>query len=233
MCDVRLFEAQVEDFDATVIGEFYGRADGISAMADHAIELMPERCALLGHSMGARVAVEIWRKAPERVERLALADTGMHPVRAGERESRMALLDLGERSGIDALVDAWLPPMLAPANVRDPALLDRLRRMCVDAGIAAYARQIEALLNRPDALSVLPTIDCPTLVIAGEEDAWSPVSQHEAIAAAIPGSRLRTIPEAGHMAPAERPDAFNRQIRDWLSWANDHAQPAVHERIDG
>jgi pimeloyl-ACP methyl ester carboxylesterase len=61
-----------------------------------------------GHSMGARVALEVLRLAP-RVERLILADTGVHPLRAGERESRYALRDLGRAEGIEKLVDACFP----------------------------------------------------------------------------------------------------------------------------
>lgn len=218
LCDSRMFAAPVAAFDALVIDGFYGEADSVEAMAAFALARMPARAALLGHSMGARVALEIWRRAPECVARLALADTGVHPPRPGEEVGRFRLRDLGQREGDAALVDAWLPPMLGSAAAADPALLATLRAMAIAAGTETYARQITALLARPDATPLLATIDCPTLVIVGEEDRWSPPEQHAAIAAAIPGAQLRTLPGAGHMAPAEAPEAFNNALRDWLSW---------------
>jgi pimeloyl-ACP methyl ester carboxylesterase len=218
MCDSRMFGAQIEALSAQVVGGFYGKADRIGAMADYALAQMPDHCALLGHSMGARVALEIWRRAPERIARLALADTGVHPVGDGEAERRFALRDIGLRDGDEALVDAWLPPMVGISHRQDKALLAGLRAMAVAAGTATFERQILALLHRPEAIGVLGTISCPTVVIVGAEDEWSPVAQHQRIAAAIPGARLRVLAKAGHMAPAEDPHGFNEILRDWLSW---------------
>jgi len=219
LCDSRMFGAQIEALSAQVVDGFYGTADRIGAMADHALARMPKRCALLGHSMGARVALEIWRRAPDRIARLALADTGVHPVRAGEAEGRFALRDIGLRDGDEALVDRWLPPMVASARRQDERLMAGLRAMAVAAGTAVFERQIEALLHRPEAINVLATVTCPTVVIAGAQDEWAPVAQHRRIADAIPGARLRILPAAGHMAPAEDPQGFNDILHDWLSWS--------------
>lgn len=228
LCDSRMFTGQVADLGATVIDGFYGAARSIAAMADYALDRMPARSAVVGHSMGARVALEIWRRAPERVERLALADTGVHLPREGEAAGRWRLRDLGRERGDAALVDAWLPPMLGTAAVADAALVDRLRAMALAAGTATFERQATALLARPDVTALLPTIDCPTAVIVGDEDRWSPVAQHQAIAAAIPTARLRILPGAGHMAPAEDAEGFNAILRDWLTWP---AAPDTHDQI--
>ena len=218
MCDSRMFGFQLSAFGGICVDGFYGGADSIGAMADYALERMPERCSLLGHSMGARVAIELFRRAPERIARLALADTGVHGVRDGEAEKRFALRDLGLAEGADALVDTWLPPMIGPERADDAELYATLRAMSVDAGVATYDAQIRAMLGRPDAATVLPDIDCPTAVIVGRDDNWSPIKQHEEIAAAIPGARLMVIEHAGHMAPFEQPAAFNEALGTWLSW---------------
>jgi pimeloyl-ACP methyl ester carboxylesterase len=204
--------------DSMVIGGFYGGADRIEAMADYAIARLPQRCAVLGHSMGARVALEIMRKLPERVERLALVDTGVHTVKPGEPDGRYRLRDVGRTQGMAALVDQWLPPMVAKAALAHKALMARLRGMAIDAGLATFEAQIDALLHRPRLDTLLPTITCPTFAIVGRDDQWSPVAQHEAIAAAIPGAQLRVVPGAGHMMPAEAPEAFNQILREWLDW---------------
>ncbi len=218
MCDSRMFGDQLAAFhDAQVVDGFYAGCSTISAMAAYALDRMPGRAALLGHSMGARVALEIVRQAPERVARLALASTGTHDVRPGEREGRYRLRDLGREQGAAALVDAWLPPMLGADAARDPGLVAHLRAMCIAAGVDAFTAQAEALLSRPSLADLLPQVAVPTLVIVGSEDRWAPVEQHAAIAAAIPGAQLRVIADAGHMLPAERPAAFNAALSEWLS----------------
>lgn len=219
MCDSRMFSAQVAALsDVFVVDGFYAGCHHISDMADYALARAPEKFALLGHSMGARIALEVIRKAPERVERIALADTGIHPVRPGEADKRYALRDVGRQHGMVALVDEWLPPMMAPAQQKNVALVALLHEMAVDAGLATFEAQIEALLSRPEVEDVLPAIGCPAFAIVGDEDQWSPVDQHQAIANKIPGAQLRVVKGAGHMLPAEKPNEFNEILREWLNW---------------
>lgn len=72
------------------------------------------------------------------------------------------------------------------------------------------------MLNRPDALNVLPMISVPTLLLSGNEDTWSPISQHETIRRRIPHATLFEVHGAGHMSPVERPDAVALALREWL-----------------
>ena len=224
MCDARVFAAQVARFPDAVAINGFGTLTSLADMARHALSQVSGRIALLGHSMGARVALEAWRIAPERIDRLALVSTGVHLPQPGEAEKRHALRDLGRAEGMAALVDRWLPPMVAPSRTDDAALIDPLRAMCIDAGLDAYIAQITALLDRPDVDSLLPSIDCPTLVAVGQEDAWSPPAQHAAIADRIAHSELVVTYGAGHMLPAEAPEHFNAAIADWL--ARPHPTPS-------
>ncbi len=219
LCDSRMFPGLQARFPQAVFADdHYGDASSISAMADYALGRLPPRFALLGHSMGARVAIEIWKMAPKRVERIALADTGSHLPRPGEREKRYALRDIGREFGFERLIAEWLPPMVAPQSRANADLMAMLAAMAGSAGQACFERQIEALLSRPAVDPVLPGIDCPAFVIVGQEDQWSPVAQHRDIADAIPGAQLRIIPGAGHMAPAEAPGPFLDVVAEWLAW---------------
>jgi pimeloyl-ACP methyl ester carboxylesterase len=188
----------------------------ISAMARHVLALAPERFAVAGHSMGGRVALEVVRLAPARVSGLALLNTGVHTVRDGEPESRGRLLRLASEHGMSALAAEWLPPMMAGGS-RTADLMPRLTAMVERSAPDSYAGQINALLNRPEALSVLSTIRVPTLLLSGSEDTWSPVSQHEAMRRRIPHATLFEVHGAGHMAPIERPDAVAVALREWLA----------------
>ncbi|MEP6546044.1 MAG: alpha/beta fold hydrolase [Gammaproteobacteria bacterium] len=194
----------------------FGGFSSISAMAAHVLAACPARFALAGHSMGGRVALEVMRSAPQRVSGLALLNTGVHAVRDGEPQSRSRLLRLAYEHGMAALAAEWLPPMMAP-GYRKVELMPRLTAMIERATPDSYAGQINALLNRPDAMPVLPSIGVPTLLLSGSDDTWSPVSQHETMRRRIPHATLFEIHGAGHMAPVERPDAVALALREWLA----------------
>ena len=217
MCDARIFAAQLARFPTARAIDGFGERSSIGDMAHHVLDTVLGSFALLGHSMGARVALEVVRRAPARVTRLMLVSTGTHAVRPGEAERRQRLIDLGNRRGVAALVDQWLPPMLAPVNRANPAVVGPLDTMCRKVGVAAFVAQNRALLARPALETLLPTITCPTMIACGSEDEWSPLAQHEQIRAAIPGSHTTVVAGAGHMLPAEAPDALNEVIAAWLS----------------
>ena len=80
-----------------------------------------------------------------------------------------------------------------------------------------FAAQIQALLARPDATPVLRSIHCPTMVLCGRQDAWSPLTTHEAIAALIPKSSLVVIEDCGHMSTMEQPGAVTAAMTNWLN----------------
>lgn len=218
ICDSAIFAGIQSRFPGVdSIDGYYAGADRIEDMASHVIARAPARFGLIGHSMGARIALEIAARVPDRVTRLVLANTGVHGVSAGERDKRYTLRDLGRREGFERLVDQWLPPMVGAAGRADATLMADLRDMCLRAGQAVFEAQIEALLHRPDAGRVLPQIACPTLVVVGNEDIWSPVAQHQAISKHIRASQLHVMPGVGHMAPAENPATFNGLIEAWLA----------------
>jgi pimeloyl-ACP methyl ester carboxylesterase len=196
----------------------------IEAMARDMLARAPERFSLAGHSMGGRVALEIAARAPERLERLALLNTGFRPARPGEAEGRSRLIRIALEEGMAALARHWLPPMLAPHRVRDEALMARLTAMIERATPRLFQRQIGALLTRPNAHRGLHAIPCPTAVIVGRQDAWSPFAQHEEMAVAIPRSYLSVIEDCGHMSPAEQPEAVAEALFAWMQVAPAEAQ---------
>lgn len=216
-CDARIYAPQLAAFADSRAVDGYGAADSLPEMARIALAQAPDSFDLFGHSMGGRVALEVYRLAPERVRRLALVSTGVHSLREGEAAKRAALQAIGWNHGFEKLVDTWLPPMVAEANRTKPEIYEPLHQMNVEAGQGVFDAQIHALVNRPEAESLLPQIACPTLVMTGELDAWAPPGQHAAIAAAIPHSELVIVPGAGHMIQLEAPAAVNAAIARWLA----------------
>jgi pimeloyl-ACP methyl ester carboxylesterase len=223
LCDEVVWQGQIDalrDVAACTCMD-WGRLDSIPAMAEHVLRLAPERFSLAGHSMGGRIAFQVVRLAPQRVARLALFNTGADakpPGAAGEEEERKrrALLQTGKDQGMRALAMQWLPPMMKPGRMGDAALVETIVSMIARKTPEIYEAQMLALLGRPDAKPVLPTIACPTLLLTGREDGWSPPARHEEMAAAIPNSRVVIVPESGHMAPMEQPAAVAAAMREWL-----------------
>jgi pimeloyl-ACP methyl ester carboxylesterase len=223
VCDSAVWAPQVQALSARAHCHVvdYGLRDTIGAMAQHVLNTAPTLTfALTGHSMGGRVAMELVRLAPERVHHLALLDTGTHPLATGdagtrERAGRMALLQTAESNGMRAMAELWAKPMVHPSRHGTP-LFDTVLDMLARSSAEHYAAQINALLNRPDAGPVLATINCPTLVLTGREDLWSPPEQHERMAAAIAGAQLCIVEQCGHMSTLEQPDAVNVAFETWL-----------------
>jgi pimeloyl-ACP methyl ester carboxylesterase len=219
LCDSLVWKHQLAAFADTheLLVPELSDYTSLEAMAAAVLAVAPVRFALAGHSLGGRIALEVVRQEPARVTHLALMDTGVGPPSPAERASRLELVVLGETVGLAAVAERWLPPMLHPARRQEPTFMAPLAAMVTGRTAASFRRQQEALLARPDARPVLAQVHCPTLVLTGREDEWSPPEQHEAIATAIPGASLVIVPEAGHFAPLEQPAAVTQALRELLA----------------
>ena len=80
-----------------------------------------------------------------------------------------------------------------------------------------YARQVEAIISRPDSRPSLGAIAVPALVLVGEQDALTPPAKAQEIANAIPGARLVVIADSGHLSTLEQPEAVNRALLEWIA----------------
>jgi pimeloyl-ACP methyl ester carboxylesterase len=227
LCDRAVWAAQLETLAGAVVPS-YGTLASITAMAEHVLAQVPAGpLALAGHSMGGRVALEMLRLAPRRVQRLALLDSGMDPLPDGdagaaERAQRLALLAQARAQGMRAMGRAWARGMVHPARLDTPffdALLDMIERQTPQV----FDAQVQALLGRPDARGLLPRISCPTLLLCGRQDAWSPLARHQRMQALLPGSRLVVVEDAGHMTTMEQPAAVSAALHEWLEWTTSNA----------
>ncbi|MDA7827905.1 alpha/beta hydrolase [Rhodobacteraceae bacterium] len=221
-CDARLFEAQISEFSRTrmviVAPIFYGSR--ISSYALDLLSQLPPKFALLGHDLGGFVAMEILRKAPERVLRFglmssnALSDT---PQDAAARENELILIKAGR---IKDVVAEEAMKSLAHRVERN-FTIGTLQTMAAAFAPEHAIDQIRAFQKRPDQQGTLRKCKVPAVVICGDQDPITPVRRQDVMAAMIPYSKLHVIENTGHYPTLESPEATNAAIADWL------AQPYV------
>ncbi|HTP40105.1 MAG TPA: alpha/beta fold hydrolase [Steroidobacteraceae bacterium] len=222
VCDAQVWRGQVEGLAGRrIMVASHGLSDSLGDMAERILAAAPVRFALAGHSMGGRVALEIMARAPERVTRLALLDTGFEELArdaAGEQEraGRYRLRDIARAEGMLAMGREWARGMVHPRRLADDILMSAIHQMIARAPLAQFEAQTEALLARPDRAALLPGIGVPTLLLCGREDGWSPLARHAEMARRIPRSRLVAIDDCGHMATMEQPAAVTGALRAWL-----------------
>jgi pimeloyl-ACP methyl ester carboxylesterase len=223
LCDHSAWEHQARDLqdlsDITIVD--HGSLDSLHAMAEAILENAPRYFALAGHSMGGRVAFQVFRRAPERITGIALLDTASTSRQAGiqgEQEAleRYRLLEKARKDGMRAMGADWVQRMVHPDRLSDAQLMNSILDMVARKTPEMYAAQIKALLDRPDVKALLPQIQCPTLLLCGRQDSWSGLSHHEEMASMIPNSSLAVVENCGHMSTMERPAEVTAAMRNWL-----------------
>ena len=218
LTDERLFAHQVAhlaDLSQPVVANL-GAGDSVAALAKAALERVPSGpFALAGLSMGGYVALEIMRMAPDRVRSLALLNTNARADSAESSENRRRLIALSERD-FDAVFAALLPRLVHPERLADAALTGVLRAMARAVGPEVFRRHQQAIIARPDSRPHLAAITCPTLVVAGREDAIMPLEVSQEMATGIPGARLEVIERCGHVSSLEHPETVTALLRAWI-----------------
>lgn len=219
MCDARLFGPQIAALSADTVVTVAPITQGerVEEIASNLLDHLPRRFALAGLSMGGIVAMEILRRAPDRVSRLALMDTNPLPetpqVAAG-REPQIVAARAGRL--LDVMRDEMKPNYLAPGPYRGE-VLELVMDMARALGPDVFVRQSRALQRRPDQQTTLRKSKIPALILCGVHDALCPVKRHEFMAELMPNAELVVIDDAGHLPTLERPHETTAAIRQWMS----------------
>ncbi|TDT74855.1 pimeloyl-ACP methyl ester carboxylesterase [Litoreibacter halocynthiae] len=219
MCDGRLYGPQIKALgrDRAIHLAPICAHETVEALATEVLASAPPTFALAGLSMGGIVAMEVVRRAPTRVTRLALMDTNAlaeTPAYAAAREPQIARVMAG--SLVEVMREEMKPDYLAPGAGRQ-AVLDLVMDMALDMGEGVFLRQSRALQRRPDQQNVLRKLKIPTLILCGEHDRLCPVARHQFMADLIFRATLVVVPDAGHLPTLEQPEAVNAALKQWLA----------------
>ena len=170
-----------------------------------------------GLSMGGYVTFAFCRKYPERTAGLILCSTRAgvdSPEGKAGREKAMAL---AKEQGVTAIAESMLPKMLAPQTyTTHPQLVERVRRMMESTSLEGVLGDLAALRDRPDSTPNLARIDRPTLILHGADDQLIPSKEAEIMHTGIKGSRLRLLPDSGHLLNLQQPQMFNEAVQKFV-----------------
>ncbi|MDO6728899.1 alpha/beta fold hydrolase [Marinovum sp. 2_MG-2023] len=217
MCDARVFGPQVLALsaDTPVMVAPVTIGERVEEIASALMSALPAKFALAGLGFGGIVAMEVMRRAPERVLRVALMDTtplAETPQEAAAREARLVKARTGR------LVEALEEELRLSGLAVSPDSAE-VRAMALDMGLhlgaEVYARQTRAAVRRRDQQAVMRKCKVPAMVMCGAENVALPVKRHQFLSTLIPYARLKVIEGAGHMSPMEQPEAVIEALRDW------------------
>jgi pimeloyl-ACP methyl ester carboxylesterase len=191
-------------------------ADDVAALLDALAIATP--VVLAGLSMGGYVAWQFWRRHPERLRGLLLCNTRALADAPEVARGRLQTAETVLSQGPQVMAEPMLRRLFAPETWRaKPDLVEAMRRIIHQASPRGVAAALRGMAERPDVTDWLPRIAVPTLLVGGEHDGISPPEEMRAIAARMPRAEYREVAAAGHMAPYERPEAFNSLVEDWLA----------------
>lgn len=191
-----------------------GMAEDVAALLD---ELNLGRVVLGGLSMGGYVAFEFLRKFPKRVRALVLADTRPQADTEEGRRAREANARRALKDGMAPIVESMLTKVFsAGTRERGGEVIERVRAMMLGASPEGAAAALRAMAARRDQTDLLSSINVPTLIVVGSEDAVTPPADAEAMRAKIEGSRLVVVEGAGHLSNVEQPEDFNHALVEFL-----------------
>ncbi|WP_407492238.1 alpha/beta fold hydrolase [Pseudooceanicola sp. MF1-13] len=218
LCDQRMYFAQAHDLSrdhvviqAPLIGE------RCEEMASNILPNLPRRFALVGASLGGIVALELLRKAPDRVSRVCLISTDALPEAPNTAAAREPQIVQCRSGQIDQAISAALPPdTLAPGPDRAEvaALFADMARAHGARGFEVHTR---ALQRRRDHQSSLYRAQCPVQIIAGAHDTVITAKRQEFMAGLIPNGAFTQLDTAGHLPTLEAPRAVTTILRNWLN----------------
>lgn len=218
-CDARVYAhaaAALWPFGSVTIAN-HTAGTSMAEIAAAILKEAPPKFALGGFSMGGYVVFELLRQAPERVLKLALIDTSARPDTPEQSETRRRRMETARGGKFGLVIDQSFPASVHPDNVSTSGLYSIHRAMSEANGPEIYARQQQAIIDRPDSRPGLAAIKVPTIVIVGEGDQITPLDGAQEMHDAIKGSSLVVIPRAGHLALLEQPELVNAALKEWAA----------------
>ena len=191
------------------------RGETMAALVETVFALADGPVAVAGFSLGGYVAQAMLKQSPERIDRLALLDTGSRPDTAERAAERAHLTRLATASGkFLGIGDRLLKTYLAADHAGNPDMAERVKAMTRRLGPEVFIRQ--SGLVREDGAATLRAFVGPALVLCGEVDQITPPDGHREMAGLIANAELVVAPGCGHLTPIEAPALVSGALARWM-----------------
>jgi 3-oxoadipate enol-lactonase len=188
-------------------------ATDVLALLDH---LDLSEAVFAGCSIGGYVLLELWRRAPRRMRALAFVCSKPQPDAEANLTRRAATIAQARVGGSSALFDGMAQTLIgATARVRRPEIVAELLA-CMTISPEALVAVQAGLATRPDSVPTAATIQAPVLAIAGGEDPGVTPAEMEVFRGAPGGCEFHLLPDTGHFAAYEQPEAVAKIFSGWL-----------------
>jgi pimeloyl-ACP methyl ester carboxylesterase len=219
MADARCFLPQLARLgvDRPVILLNPGLGDSLEKITADQAPHLPPRFALIAHGLGGNIAIEIFRKRPDAVTRIALISTDPLPETPQLAAEQEALLVAAKTGHLQACMAQMLPKTALHDAPWRSEVMDLVMDMATNLGPDQFQRHLRVLQRRPDQQKTLRKANVPTLIIAGESDTLVPRRRAEFLAAMMPQGCLELIAEAGHLPQLEQPEAVTKLLDTFLA----------------
>ncbi len=219
MCDARVFSHQIRELgnEHAVMFAPVTRGERMEEVASQILTWAPAKFALMGMGLGGMVAMELMRRAADRITRIALIDTSAQadtPETAAARETQIIAARSGRMDDVlqHEMNSTWLAPHTDKASV-----INLLREMGQGLGPEVYVRQARALQRRKDQQATLRQIRQPAVVLCGRFNGQFPLKRQEFMAEMIPHGTLEVIEQGGYLSSLEAPEAVTDALRRWMA----------------
>lgn len=170
-----------------------------------------------GLSMGGYITFALYRKYPELFEAMILTSTRPGSDSAEAKANRDASIKAALERGSIAIADAMIQKIISPTTLTTkPELVETIHEIMANTSTFGIVGALQGMRDRPDSTQILSKINCPVLIIHGEEDQLIPIKEAESMEQQIQNSRLIKIPQAGHLPNMEKPDDYNQALRDFI-----------------
>jgi pimeloyl-ACP methyl ester carboxylesterase len=229
----RLWQPQLDslaDVAHLIAPDLRGHGDSEAIPGPYSMDLLADDCAALldaldirepvvvnGLSMGGYIAMAFARRYPERLAGLVLTATRSGADSEASKAGRDQAANQAREQGVNAIVEAMLPKLLAPDNFQfRPDLVDEARAIMSNTSLEGVLGDLEGMKTRPDSTPSLPQISVPTRILHGAEDQIISKAEARAMVAALPDAGLVIIPGAGHLPNLEQPETYNQLLGDFI-----------------
>jgi pimeloyl-ACP methyl ester carboxylesterase len=211
-CDIRGFGKSTDEYTPLSIDLF---TDDLIKFME---KLQIEKAIVCGLSMGGYIALNAVKRFPCKFEALVLSDTQCIAETAGGKEKRYKVIEDIRENDAAKFNEGFIKSVFHPDSlVNKKEIVDQLGEVVFANSQDIIIQGLMALAERPETCSSLGEIKIPTLIICGREDVVTPLAQSEWMNAAIKGSKLQIIENAGHVSNLEQPHDFAKYLSEFLA----------------